>query len=330
MSQQPLKLLLIAPPHAATSPALEHALKLTEALGASLRIVSFVHSETVDIIGQMDHDARDKARQSILERHRLWLLGESCLLRQKGLEVHYETLWGRPTANILAGYLDHHAADLVIKDLHEESALKRWVLSSLDWELLRACSASILFIKEAPIHTPLKFLAAVEIGNTSEANQAHRERIINTARTLAVACQASLHMMSVYDRGELHGSFLNEVLDIVGNIPSFEERKHVFEECAEAYGIAREHKHFTVGNPAQAIHGYIERCKFDLLVIGTVAKDAPREVLGHTAKSILGDPACSVLVLKPFAQADSLRLAAGGSAALDPFKNSGHFASDFL
>jgi hypothetical protein len=67
------RLLLITQPEAAASNALLHALKLTKNLRGSLRIVSFVHSETVDMVGMMNHDGRDKARENMMDLHRLWV-----------------------------------------------------------------------------------------------------------------------------------------------------------------------------------------------------------------------------------------------------------------
>lgn len=307
MNQQNLKFLLIAAPQAAASPALKHAIRLADAMNASLQIVSFVHSERVDIVGSVDHNARDKARDSLMNVHRQWLRSETSALRHKDVKVEIDIVWERASAQSMATYIDRRKVDLVIKDLHEESTLKRLVLSSLDWDVLRASSTSILFVKDIPDRKPLKFLAAVEFGLPCAADTAQRNRIINTARNISGPCNAAFHLISVYDRSELDGSFLSEALGI-DEVPTFDARKLLFDECAEIHEVAREHRHFIVGHPAHAIRDYIERCGFDLLVLGTVAKDAPLQAIGHTAKCILGDPPCSVLVLKPFAMTGNLHV----------------------
>jgi universal stress protein E len=308
----PLRLLLVAPFKTVHSPALEYAGVLAQALGASLRMVAFVHAEAVDIFGLINIAGRDKAREGLMDLYRNWLNTETVLLREKGLDVSYDVVWIRQTAADLVAYAEKAQADMVIKDLHEESTLKQLVLSSVDWHLLGAHAPSVLYVKEALDHEPRKFLAAVDLDVEGEAGNANNNQIISTALNLAKACHASLHLVTVYNGGVLCGAGFTEAY-LGREHPSYEERKEVFDALASQHGITREHRHLMVGTPANAIRAYVERCGYDLLLIGTANHPNPESDIGSTAQGILANPACSVLVIKTLPTGNSAHVGLLGS-----------------
>ncbi|CAD5201274.1 universal stress protein [Pseudomonas sp. FEN] len=291
------RLLLIAPPEAVHTPALEYAGVLAQTLNAPLYLVAFVHSAAIDLLGHANIANRDKAREGMMDAHRLWLNSETVLLREKGLEVHYDVVWGKPSASELAAYAQQVNADLIIKDLHEEAHLKRLVLSSLDWDLLCASPTSVLYIKQAPAPRLSKFLVAVDIELESEGNAAENDQLISMARQLAEARNASLHLITVYNSDAVDCTNITATVS-KGELPSYETRRNVFDALATAHGIAQEHRHFLVGAPANVIRCYIQRNAYDLLIIGSANHHLLSSTIGSTAEGILDNPACNVLALK--------------------------------
>ncbi|WP_248800216.1 universal stress protein [Pseudomonas sp. MWU13-2105] len=312
-----LRLLLIAPSQPVHTPALEYAGVLAQTLNAALHLVAFVHAAALDVVGHGNPANLDNARNGMMDVYRQWLDSQAVLLREKGIEVQCEVIWGKPSAFELAAYAQQMSADLIIKDLHEEAHLKRLVLSSLDWDLLCASPTSVLYIKQAPAPGLRKFLVAVDIELEGEGRATENDQIISMARQLADARNASLHLITVYNCDAVACPSLAASLSS-GESPSYETRRNVFEALATEHGIAKEHRHFLVGAPANVIRNYIQRNAYDLLIIGSANHHLLSSTIGSTAEGILDNPACNVLALKlPPAAADAHEQTQEGTRAND-------------
>ncbi|WP_248802358.1 universal stress protein [Pseudomonas sp. MWU13-2100] len=292
-----LRLLLIAPSQPVHTPALEYAGVLAQTLNVALHLVAFVHAAALDVVGHGHSVNLDKARNGMMDVYRQWLNSEAVLLREKGIEVQYEVIWGKPSAFELATYARQMNADLIIKDLHEEAHLKRLVLSSLDWDLLCASPTSVLYIKQAPAPRLRKFLVAVDIELEGEGRATENDQVIRMARQLADARNASLHLITVYNCNAV-GCQGFAAASSSGELPSYEARRNVFDALASEYGFAKEHRHFLVGAAANVIRGYVQRNAYDLLIIGSANHHLLSSTIGSTAEGILDNPACNVLALK--------------------------------
>ncbi|RBH57287.1 MULTISPECIES: universal stress protein [Pseudomonas] len=292
-----LRLLLIAPSQPVHTPALEYAGGLAQTLNSALHLVAFVHAAALDVVGHGHSVNLDNARNGMMDVYRQWLNSEAVLLREKGVEVQYEVIWGKPSAFELAAYAQNLRTDLIIKDLHEEAHLKRLVLSSLDWDLLCASQTSVLYIKQAPAPRLRKILVAVDIELEGEARATENDQIISMARQLADACHASLHLITVYHCDSV-GCKSIAAARSSAELPSYEARRNVFDALATEHGFAKEHRHFLVGAPANVIRSYIQRNTYDLLIIGSANHHLLSSTIGSTAEGILDNPVCNVLALK--------------------------------
>lgn len=292
-----LRLLLIAPSQPVYSPALEYAGGLAQTLNAALHLVAFVHAAELDVVRHGSSVNLDKARNGMMDVYRLWLNNETVSLREKGIEVQHEVIWGKPTAFELATYARQMNADLIIKDLHEGAHLKRPVLSSLDWDLLCASPTSVLYIKQAPAPRLRKFLVAVDIELEGEGRATENDQVIRMARQLADARHALLHLITVYNCDAVGCKRITAAFSS-GELPSYEARRNVFDALATEHGFAKDHRHFLVGAPANVIRGYVQRNAYDLLIIGSANHHLLSSTIGSTAEGILDNPVCNVLALK--------------------------------
>lgn len=292
-----LRLLLIAPSQPVHTPALEYAGVLAQTLDVALHVVAFVYAAALDEVGHEHSVNLNNARNGMMDAYRLWLNSEAVLLREKGIEVQYEVMWGKPSAFELAAYARQMNADLIIKDLHEEAHLKRLVLSSLDWDLLCASPSSVLYIKQAPALRLRKFLVAVDIELEGEGRATENDQVIRMARQLADARNASLHLITVYNCDAVGCKSIAAGFSS-GELPSYEARRNVFDALASEHGFAKEHRHFLVGAAANVIRGYVQRNPHDLLIIGSANHHLLSSTIGNTAEGILDNPVCNVLALK--------------------------------
>ncbi|MFS2156735.1 universal stress protein [Pseudomonas sp. Pseusp122] len=300
---QPMRLMLITPHQAVHSPAIDYAGALAKNLGASLHLVAFVHDQMVDWLGHRHPCTRDKARQGMIDTHRFWLNTETVLLREQGVDAHYDVVWADSLVKDMIAYAKKVNAALIIKDFHDDAHLKRLVFSCMDWDLLCASPVSVLYVDRSSGATCRRFLVAVDIELEAEGMQQENDQILTEAHHMASLNEASLDMISIYDSG-----MAKRVPLISSAEPAnYAARKEVFEALATQYNIDPQHRHFLVGTPVTVIRGLLQRNPYELLIIGSANHHLLQTQVGYTTEGILESPGCNVLAVKlpPFVRPSS-------------------------
>jgi universal stress protein E len=286
---RPLRLLFLAPfSQAAHCPGLEYAGGLARALGRPLHIAAFTDPHGVESAGPAGAECPNVVRQSALAQRQKWLKDESARLQEKGVEVHPEVVRASSSAAEFAAYAHRIEADLVIKDMQAGPGLAHCGLLPQDWEFLSVSPVSVLYVQPGPMQIRGKFLAAIDMEFQAKEGDSDNHAIIEAARHLASTCGAALHVISVYD-SDAPGQ---------GDLSRYDARKQDFEDFALQHGIAREHRHFIPGAPANAICAYLQRSAYNLLVIGVANHHLMPSGIGLTAEGILENAGCSVLAIK--------------------------------
>lgn len=296
------RLLLIAPTQMARTPAFDRAQALARATGAMLHMVAFDHVNALAVAGLFDHDAMTQAREGYLQVHRHWLEQQARLQRCEGLRVTSEVVWSRFSLAHVLDYANDFHADLVIKDMQSVPAFDRVFHRPLDWLLLRDCPAPLHLVASAENPKPLKILAAIDLSHLEDLTQGLNERILTLASTLAVACDASLHMLNVGNWsvvGDALASVPTSSLDDSLRDAVNDAQQEAFEALAEHYGIEASHRHVLSGIPHRVIGQFARRQAFDMVVLGTASRHGVDIFLGGTAENVLHHAPCSLTVVKP-------------------------------
>ncbi|WP_457363739.1 universal stress protein [Pseudomonas sp. TE3610] len=290
---RPKRLVLIAGPQAVHSPTIGCAGKWAKALRARLQMVAFVHAHLVDLLGHAHASLRDKARQGLLDSFRLWLSSEAVLLREQGVDVHYEVLWATPSAVNMAAYAQTVEADLVIKGFNDEPHLKRLMMSSLDWDLLATSHVPVLYVDRLPTASPQRVLVAVDAELEGEGLQSENAQVIRQAIQLASDLAATVDLVTVYDP-----TVACAWRSAAARASRREGGEQRFHALATQYGFARPRQHFLTGAADFMIADYLRRSAYDLLVIGSANHHLLRSDVGASTQRLLENPRCNVLVLK--------------------------------
>ena len=298
MSSRP-HLLLVAPVEMTHSPAFDRALVLAKVMEASLTIVAFVYLDVLQQLDLLGADQREEIREVYLQRYRQWLEQEAEVMRGEGIEVTIEVKWDLPSLDALSSYVRSQHPDLLIKDAHQESALKRIFFTPLDWRLLCDSRAPIHLVTAQGMPRPRKVLACVDVLRDDVATRELNDRIIDQAARLAAHCKCPLHLLGVYDWTTLYIADIGIGKVPVSVSPSYDERKAKFLKLADKHALRKDNRHFIVGAPAKAIAGFVGQDVFDVLVIGSVTHRSFNKLLGSTTESLLYQPPCSLLVIKP-------------------------------
>jgi len=296
------RILLIAPSQMIRTPAFERAQALASATGAALHIVAFDYVTALSVTGLLDPDAMAQAREGYLQVHRQWLEEEACFQRRGGLEVSSEVLWGKASLAHVLAYVNDFQADLVVKDIQYVSALERTFHRPLDWLLLRDCPASLHLVTDARHTKPLKVLATIDLSHLEELTDGLNERILKCASTLALACEAQLHLLNVSNWSMLDDSTTAVPTEVLGRSLSDavnDAQQEAFDMLAERHGIERKHQHVLTGVPPQVISQFAGENAFDVVVLGTAYRNWIDRRIGSTAESVLSSTSCSLMIVKP-------------------------------
>lgn len=297
------RLLLIARPDTSRTPAFERAVALAKAYGADLHIICFVYTETIAAMSRIDREGTEQARAAYVAVQNEWLQEESLILSSHGLQVSAEAFWSKHPLDEILEQVRKLPADLVIKDVQPEPAIKRAFATPLDWQLLRRCSVPVHLVTDSHHATPQKVAAAVDpLVDAQEATD-FNDQIVRTAADLASQCGGELHLLYAcnamgdkpFPTATLNLPWFGEIQKKMKNA-SLE----AFRLLAERFQVPEGHRHFLLGQPVPVLSDYATHSEVDVVVLGsTLHRTVRRELMGSTSEALLYRLPCSVLVLHP-------------------------------
>ncbi|NVZ63956.1 universal stress protein [Pseudomonas gingeri] len=295
------RLLLLAPPEMRRSPAFERAEALALAMGASLYIMAFDFVDTLEVAALFDPDAMARARDGYLELHRRWLRLEADRLRCQGVDVSSNILWCRHPRRQILEYIHDLKIDLLIKDVHLESGLKRLFVTPLDWQLLRDCPVPVHLVAAGLNPLPRHVVVAVDVRGDAAAETLN-DTLVRTGQGMARQCGAILSLVHVHDKAR---SYVHEMgwgtLPMADGLEmaSRADALQAFRELANRHSIEKNQRHFLSGTVLETINTFVSQSEGDVIVLGTRHAGVLEHILGSTAENILYRSASSILAVSP-------------------------------
>ncbi|WP_433771537.1 universal stress protein [Pseudomonas putida] len=290
------RLLLIIHLALGHSPAISHAAALARASGAKLHIAALVPS--LKLLSLLEVGDREKAREHYLQDHRDWLKDQEKLLRGSGVDVTTQVAWADDMRQDILDFVAVQQPDLLIKEIQHESAFKRAFFTPLDWNLLRQCPVPVYLVGGSGHALPRKVVAAVDASAGESEHSELNDRIIQQASSLAIQCDAELHLLYAHDISEDYLEELSDSLKL--SLLSKGLRKELeasFLLFARQYGVPADRRHFVVGHPVTAISEFASEHDVDVIVMGRVQYQGLEHPLGSTTEHILYQVPCSVLAV---------------------------------
>ncbi|GAB4391292.1 MAG: universal stress protein [Gammaproteobacteria bacterium] len=210
-----------------------------------------------------------------------------------------------PAVQIIRHVLkDEH--DLVVKEAEPKEGGKGF--KAMDMKLLRKCPCPVWLSR--PIkHRRTEMQVAVAIDPISAAPEGHdlSLRLLKLARELADTCNGELNIISCWDCDAeeylRHNMWIKfdetELRRLVAEAQN--QHRDALEDIIQQSGIAGNIQlHQLRGSTEEIIPQYMVDKKFDILVMGTVARTGiPGFVIGNTSENIMQKLQCSLLALKP-------------------------------
>lgn len=304
----PKNILVIVDPTAKEQTCVAKAAALAKRCDAELEL--FICDYEASLSGKpfFDSDRLRESRENLLADRRELLERLAEPLRKEGLEVAVDTAWDNPLHEGIIRKAATAHADLIVKDTHYHSLLRRTLITNTDWHLIRSCPIPMLLTKAAPWSGVFRVVAAVDPGHVGDKPATLDREILAWGRYLTEA-GGELHAIHMHFPASLVAASVG-----VAGVPiaaaggtadqliqqEQQQRLKELRELVEPVGIAAERVHLKLGTAADLLPEEAQRLGADVVVMGAVSRSRLQTVfIGSTAEKVLDRLPCDVLVIKP-------------------------------
>jgi len=244
--------------------------------------------------------------KALIDRHRRLLEHLAEPLRRSGRTVQVDARLDHPLHDSIARKAQDFAADVVIKDTHYHSVLKRSLFSNTDWNLIRNCPGTLWLVKPRPPGQQPCFVAAVDPLHERDKPADLDHRIVATAQALAEALDGQVHVFHAFDVTAAIAISTDAVtmpialpLNELADAMSAEHTEAVERLCKE-HGVSPDRTHVHQGGTRQMLLSLTEQLRADAVVMGAVSRSGIKGLfLGNTAEDVLDRLHCDAIIVKP-------------------------------
>ena len=283
-------------------PALERAAQLLEHYTeARLTLMLCDYIPALDGGVLFESHALEKARESLLAHHKSYLEQLAAPLRSKGVQIDTTAIWGKRLDRHVLREVQARRPDLVLKTSHQRNPLKRLLLSAADWQLIRYCEVPLWLVKHGD-NTLSQVCASVDPLHSADKPAALDNKLVACGYQLSQQLKAQLHLAHCYT--PLPRTMVFDA-SVIADYEGY--AKEVKQHHATAFSqlLARSPaegvtSHLLEGDPEEALPGFVEEQKIDLLIMGAVSRSRLESALiGHTAERLIDATPCDLLIIKP-------------------------------
>jgi len=300
------RILVVVDPTASFHPAIERAAWLARAMPSVLELFICDYASQLANTRASAAPAIAEARAALLARHKARLEQLAGPLAAEGLTVTVDSRWDYPLHDGIVRKALDFGADLVVKDTHFHSVLKRSIFSNTDWSLIRNCPSPLLLVKPRPPGQPPCVVAAVDPLHERDKPAELDHKILTVAGDLAKALRGDVHVFHAFDiAAALAVSTDSMTMPIALPVREFtdamrvEHTDAVNKLCAQ-HAIPAERIHIHQGGTRELLMTLTDQLRADLVIMGAVSRSGLKGLfLGNTAEDVLDRLHCDLLIVKP-------------------------------
>jgi universal stress protein E len=297
-------ILVIVDPTAEKHPAVDKAALLAQQLGARLELYVCDTKASREVL--LAARAGKPADQPFLTNLKTFLEDLARPIRARGLYVATEVECADPLHAALIDRARRTTADLIVKDTHHHSLVKRTLLTNTDWELIRACPVPLLLTKPYPWASAPKVCAAVDPGHMNDKPAVLDNRIVDHAALLAKRLAGELHLLHVYLPVAIVAAAAagSPPMAITVSAEDLEreaqQRRAMLQDLVSEYRIEPGNVHLEVGGPAAVLPRAAGELRADIVAMGAISRSGLKRIfIGSTAEDVLERLPCDALIVKP-------------------------------
>jgi universal stress protein E len=302
------RILAVLDPTTGSQPALAKAATLARRSGAALEL--FICDFDPALSGQplFDSDRLRELREEFVSERLEYLEDVAEDLRATGLAVETHVHWDNPLYRGVVRRVEESLPDLVVKDTHYHSALRRTLFTNTDWSLIRTCPAPLLLAKGGDWPDSPRIVAALDPEHLGDKPAALDHDILDWASLVAERMGGEVHAVHAFFPAALLAATTGMAgMPLAGGFTVAEvvetERRRLAGSLAGlvgGHGLSGERVRLEQGSATEVLPRVTEALGAALLVMGAVSRSRLQEVfLGSTAERVLERTGCDVLVVKP-------------------------------
>jgi universal stress protein E len=301
---RPIRKILVAikDPTAISLPAVDKAVQLARAFGAT---VELFHAIGTHVYTGFDLDTEEladlKNARLVQALARLEAVAER--VRDVQVPVKVSAEWDYPPYEAVVREGLRAQADLIVAECHAGRRVAPLVLHLTDWELLRYSPVPVLLVKSKKPYSKPTLLAAVDPTHANAKPTKLDDEIVATATAVRSALKASLHAVHAFVPIPVNvkpSELLNENATKLIERRARKEAGKRLDKVLKHIRLGRGHRHLMSRHPVNAIPELARKIRADIVVMGAVSRTGfKRLLIGNTAERIIDDLACDVLVVKP-------------------------------
>jgi universal stress protein E len=298
-------ILAVIDPTAKKQPALERASAFARQLGVGVELFICDYDQNLAAEGLIEAAGISKGRREILNKHLKRLRHMRDRLKAEGIEASVDACWDHPLdQGIIRKVIDTNPV-LVVKDTHYHAVLKRTIFSNTDWNLIRACPASLLLVKAREMAAAPIVLACVDPLHEHDKPAELDHAVMTMAKEVATATHGELHVFHAFDAAvaivasadTLATPIAVPVRELTARIES--EHRTAMRSLLRGYDIAQERIHVYQGPTADLLVRVAEQIDADIVIMGAVSRSGLKRVfIGSTAERALDRLPCDLLIVK--------------------------------
>lgn len=227
-------------------------------------------------------------------------------LRAKGLDVSTDCEFSDSLAHGLLDRALRTCAELIIKDTHHHSLVKRTLISNTDWQLIRGTPVPLLLTKQKPWSSVPTVLAAVDPGHVNDKPAALDHEILQWGQAISSRFSGSLHVAHAYVPLSVAATAADVLAPMASTLTpeameyEDKEKRKELRALTRNYDIPEDNIHLDLGVPSDMLPRKAEELGADLVVMGAIARNGLKRIfIGSTAERVLEHLPCDVLVVKP-------------------------------
>jgi universal stress protein E len=299
------RILVVIDPTATAQPALERAAWLAKLSDAQVELLICDYNGALREFRSLGPEAVNQARAALAES-RLRRLNElAAPLRAQGIDATVDARWDHPLYHGVVAKAVDWGADLVVKDTHYHSALKRSILTNTDWSLIRNCPCALMLVKPRPVAAKPCVVAAIDPLHERDPARSLDKKILATASALRATTSGELHVFHAFDitpviAASTEAMMMPMALPIVEITDAMNaEHTAAVHELTDAMPLPRERVHIVQGGAREQLLGLVDRLRADVVVMGAVSRSGlERLFIGSTAEEVLDRIPCDLLIVK--------------------------------
>ena len=302
------RILAVLDPTTDEQPGLAKAARLAQEFGATLEL--FVCDFDPALTGKpfFDTDSLRHLRDEFVNERSKWMEGVAQEFRDDGIAIETHVHWDNPLYAGILRRIEESSPDLVVKDTHYHSAIRRVLLTNTDWNLIRTSPTPLLLTRAREWAASPRLLAALDPGHHGDKPAQLDQDILAYASLIAGRLGGQVHAVHAFFPAALLSATTGMAgLPTTTGVSAVDvlesERKRVtleLKQITASYDLPEARVHLVQGSPVEVLPRIAGELAADLLIMGAVSRSRLQEIfIGSTAERVVDRIESDLLIIKP-------------------------------